>query len=197
MLLSSIKYTVTAVMLLFSSLMHSQNTDIDLLKKINVERNVKLDNTFKYLSYSAAPVTIAEPVVLFTAWMIRKDSLSKANFLTAAFSVGISEALTFGLKYSIGRERPFTTYSFIQPYERVTTPSFPSGHTSSAFAVATSLTLCYKKWYVAVSSYLWAAGVGYSRMHLGVHYPSDVLVGAIIGSAAAFFGYKTQQWILK
>lgn len=168
-----------------------------MLKKINVERNVKLDNTFKYFTYSLTPITIAEPAILFTVWMVKKDSSSRANFLTAGFSLGYAAAVTFGLKYSIGRERPFTTYSYIQPYELVKTPSFPSGHTSSAFAVATSLSLCFPKWYVIASSFLWACGVSYSRMHLGVHYPSDVLIGALIGTASAFLGYKTQQWILK
>lgn len=168
-----------------------------MLKKFNVERNVKLDNTFKYFSYSLTPVSITEPAALFTIWMIKKDSLSKANFLTAGFSLGYSAVVTFGLKYTINRDRPFVTYPFIEKLSDADSPSFPSGHTSSAFAVATSLSLCFPKWYVIAPSFLWACSVGYSRMHLGVHYPSDVLVGALIGSASAFLGYKTQQWLMK
>jgi membrane-associated phospholipid phosphatase len=52
--------------------------------------------------------------------------------------------------------------------------SFPSQHTSFAFATATALSLQYRKWWVVVPAYTWAAMVGYSRLYLGQHYPSDV-----------------------
>ena len=188
---------ILGILLFVSSLAHSQNADINLLKKINVNRNVKLDNTFKCFTYSMTPVTIAEPVALFAMWMVKKDSLSKANFLTAGFSLGYAAVVTVGMKYTFDRDRPFVTYPFIQKQVEAGSPSFPSGHTSSAFAVATSLSLCFPKWYVIAPSYLWACGVGYSRMHLGVHYPSDVLIGALIGTASAFLGFKTQQWLSK
>lgn len=73
----------------------------------------------------------------------------------------------------------------------------PSGHTSTAFATATSLSLAYPKWYVVAPSFVWAGAIGYSRMHLGVHYPSDVLAGAIVGSGSAYLTYKANQWINK
>ena len=75
--------------------------------------------------------------------------------------------------------------------------SFPSGHTSSAFALATSLSIVYPKWYVIVPSYLWASSVGYSRMHLGVHYPSDVLAGALVGTGSAFLSHALNKCIHK
>ena len=100
------------------------------------------------------------------------------------------------LKYSVNRDRPFVTYpDIIQKSKAI--PSFPSGHTSSAFATATSLSLAYPKWYIIVPSYAWAGTVGYSRMHLGVHYPSDVLAGALIGSGCAYLTFKVNQKLLK
>jgi undecaprenyl-diphosphatase len=76
-------------------------------------------------------------------------------------------------------------------------PSFPSGHTSVAFSTATSLYLAYPKWYVAVPAFTYAASVGYSRMYLGVHYPSDVLAGAVIGAGSAWLMYKANKWLFK
>ena len=70
-------------------------------------------------------------------------------------------------------------------------PSFPSGHTSGAFATATILSLEYPKWYVIVPSYLWAGTVGYSRLHLGVHYPTDVLGAMVVGAGSAYLSYKS------
>jgi membrane-associated phospholipid phosphatase len=77
-------------------------------------------------------------------------------------------------------------YSDIQNVTSGLDPSFPSGHTSMAFSLATSVSLAYPKWYVIFPSYLWAGAVGYSRMDLGVHYPSDVLFGAALGAGSAY-----------
>jgi membrane-associated phospholipid phosphatase len=57
--------------------------------------------------------------------------------------------------------------------------------------------MAYPKWYVVVPSFVWASSVGYSRMHLGVHYPSDVLVGALVGSGSAVLMNKANEWLNK
>ncbi|GAC1535551.1 MAG: hypothetical protein NVS3B15_16210 [Sediminibacterium sp.] len=62
---------------------------------------------------------------------------------------------------------------------------------SAAFATAASVSLQYKKWYVTVPMYAWGAGVAYSRMYLGQHYPSDVVVGAAVGIGSAYLA----DWI--
>lgn len=62
--------------------------------------------------------------------------------------------------------------------------SFPSGHATLSFALATSLSLSHPRWYVVAPSLTWAAAVALSRMWVGVHYPSDVLAGALLGGAA-------------
>jgi undecaprenyl-diphosphatase len=57
--------------------------------------------------------------------------------------------------------------------------SFPSGHSASSFAAATALSMYYPK--AAPIAFSLATGVGLSRVHLGVHYPSDAAVGAAVG----------------
>jgi membrane-associated phospholipid phosphatase len=102
------------------------------------------------------------------------------------------------LKVIVKRDRPFVTYpNDIIQRTKVSSFSFPSGHTTSAFATATALSLSTKKWQVIVPSYLYAGFVGYSRMRLGVHYPSDVLAGALIGTATGFLVWKIDKWIRK
>ncbi len=73
--------------------------------------------------------------------------------------------------------------------------SFPSGHTSLAFSMATSLSIKYRKWYIVVPAFLYAGFNGYSRLYLGVHYPTDVLAGAITGSSSAWLTFKLNQWL--
>ncbi|MFY7909200.1 MAG: phosphatase PAP2 family protein, partial [Emticicia sp.] len=60
---------------------------------------------------------------------------------------------------------------------------------------ATSLSLTFRKWYVVIPAYTWASAAAYSRLHLGVHYPSDVLAGAAIGAGSAWLCYKANRWL--
>ena len=70
---------------------------------------------------------------------------------------------------------------------------FPSNHASNGFAAATFLALLLRNRWVTLSAFLWAIGSCYSRMYLGVHYPTDILCGAMLGIVFAiiiFFLYK-------
>ena len=109
----------------------------------------------------------------------------------------LSTIVTHGVKRIVQRERPFKQYPDIVSRDEGGGYSFPSGHTSAAFNTATALSLLYPKWYVIAPSFLWAGSVGYARMYQGVHYPSDVLVGAIVGAGTAWIGYKAQAWMVK
>ncbi len=124
------------------------------------------------------------------------DKKSIANAWQTIGGIGTNAVITLALKYSVNRTRPYITYPDINPYQHLNDPSFPSGHTSYAFCLATTLSIEYSKWYVIVPSYAWSASVGYSRMYLGMHYPSDVLAGAIVGAASAWLSYKGTQFLL-
>jgi membrane-associated phospholipid phosphatase len=175
----------------------AQNIDIDILRNINLNRNTNLDGAFRGISNSVTPLVIGTPVLLFSFGMVKKDSVLTRKSLCIGATVLTSAIITSILKYSINRTRPFITYPDIEKAAPAGSPSFPSGHTSDAFALATSLSLAFPKWYIIAPSFAWAGAVGYSRMDLGVHYPSDVLMGAVIGAGSAYLCYKGKQWLLK
>lgn len=179
------------------STIHAQNVDIDVLKKININRNTSLDGTFKSISQSAVPISVATPILIYTLGLINNDSVAKQNALFIGETFLASAFITVVSKKIIKTDRPYDTYPMVQPVVSEASYSMPSGHTSTAFATATSLSLAYPKWYVVAPSFVWAGAIGYSRMHLGVHYPSDVLAGALVGSGSAYLTYKANQWINK
>ena len=173
----------------------SQNLDIRILRQINEHRNEHLDGAFKTISNSVSPISIAAPILIFGTGLIEKDQELKQKGLVIGASFLVTTVFATTLKHAVNRARPFETYPDIQKLSDGGSSSFPSGHTSDAFSTATSLSLAFPKWYVIAPSYVYAAAVGYSRMHLGVHYPSDVLAGAFVGAGSAFLCYKAQKWI--
>jgi membrane-associated phospholipid phosphatase len=186
-------------LLLFLSLTtsYSQNADIDLLREINLNRNQLLDGTMKFLSDTDAYISLGTPAVIYTIGLLEKDSNIKKQAIYIGKTIMVSTFITIATKYTIKRERPFVTYSFLDKQSDGGNYTFPSGHTSIAFATATALCIAKPKWYIIAPSFVWAGSVGYSRMHLGVHYPSDVLAGAIVGSGSAYLTYKINKWINK
>lgn len=183
------------ILLSVSFTTYSQNIDIDLLRHINHGRNQQLDGIFSSVSTTARPFSITAPVLVYGIGMIEKNKSLKEKGIMMGASFFVATGISTTLKYAINRPRPYETYPDIDKVSVGGSPSFPSGHTSDAFSNATSLSLAFPKWYVIVPSYTYATAVGYSRMHLGVHYPSDVIAGAIIGTSSAFLCYKAQKWL--
>lgn len=184
-------------LLLFVSRLFSQNFDINTLRSINVNRNESLDRTFEHITNSYAVVSIGTPLTMYAVGLINKDLQLKKDAIFIGESVAASVFVTIVLKEAIKRDRPFVTYPEIEKLTSAGGYSMPSGHTSIAFATATSLSMAYPKWYVIAPSFVWASAVGYSRMHLGVHYPSDVIAGALVGSGSAYLTYKINKWLNK
>jgi membrane-associated phospholipid phosphatase len=184
------------LVLLCNTRVMAQNWDIDLLKYINPRypNSSYWQNTSKSAYYVTGAVTLG---TLVTGLASNNDYI-KHNAYESLLNLGISNAITFGLKFAINRERPADRY----PDEVfVTSPlhgkSFPSGHTSLAFSTAATLSIEYKKWYITVPAYLWASSVGYSRMYLGRHYPSDVLGGAAVGIGSGYLTHWFNRQIFK
>jgi membrane-associated phospholipid phosphatase len=151
----------------------------------------------KGISDSHYAVGFCVPAAELVYGLAKHDKPALYNAAQTIAGMGISAVITYGIKHGINRDRPYITYPDIVPQERYTSYSMPSGHTSFAFAAATSVSLQYPKWYVIAPAYLWAGAVGYSRLYMGVHYPSDVFIGAVVGAGSAFVAYKGQQWLLK
>jgi undecaprenyl-diphosphatase len=66
--------------------------------------------------------------------------------------------------------------------------SFPSGHTNTAFSAATLMVLCFGRFFWP--SLVVAGMVGYSRVYIGAHFPSDVIAGALLGAIIVWMGFQ-------
>lgn len=108
--------------------------------------------------------------------------------MVVAVGFTLERILYLVLKRSFKRNRPadilddFT--SFIRPSDKF---SFPSGHTSGAFFMAYCLSEWFPEFYL--SFYSWSAMVAMSRIFLGVHFPTDTAMGALLGTTCAMVSF--------
>ncbi|MEJ7586717.1 MAG: phosphatase PAP2 family protein [Ferruginibacter sp.] len=178
--------------LFYPPVSQSQNVDISLLKSINPQNPKSVFFKTTTNSYMIVAGTVSLGSLAYA--LIEKNKGLQYKSYELIMGVGINIVATAGMKAIFNRPRPAETYPneiFILTVSNG--HSFPSGHTSVAFATATSLALTHGKWYVIVPAYLWAGCVGYSRMYLGMHYPSDVLGGALVGAGSSFLSH----WLSK
>lgn len=154
---------------LFAVLQHPQR---DLLTKVALATSFTADGWLYFLVLPA--IIIIKP----------DETREYLHLALAAFA--LERALYFCFKNLIRRRRPPAAIegfrAVIQASDRF---SLPSGHTSAAFLFVTFL--CLGLHWIFLPLYLWAMAVGASRVILGVHFPTDTVLGALLGSSIAIF----------
>ncbi len=151
-----------------------------------------LDPLFVGLSRigSLALVWLVVGIALALLW--RRPAL----LLPLLLAVLAAEVTGFALKRAIPRDRPPLRYP--EPKALIGVPhdsSFPSVHAATSFAAATVLAFAVPR--LAPILYLLAAGIAFSRVYVGVHYPLDVLGGAGLGAVVApavVFALRLPRW---
>jgi membrane-associated phospholipid phosphatase len=139
-------------------------------------------------------VDIAIPVVIGVAARGRGDRNGGRRGLLGGSAVAAAGLLDQVLKNLLCRARPNAVDAglFFREFPcvpaRYAVASFPSGHATTVFALATVLSLWYPRWTAAWLAL--AAVVGWSRIVLGSHFPSDVVAGAVLGVAVALVFFR-------
>lgn len=174
--------------------------EIEILKWVDATFHSQgwLNYIMKYITYlgefGAVPIACALVLLIF-------KKTRRGGFVCAValiFNFILVNAL---LKNVVNRPRPWTAFEEIALfYEQfgVRLPkdsSFPSGHTAACFSVAVACVFAFKV--KGIPALVIAFLVALSRIYLCVHYPTDVLAGALIGSACGVAGYLTATAILK
>lgn len=163
-----------------------QRFDDQILINLSETRTPEKTGVFLFISNHNDWVNVGVPVGLLAAGVINDDKSMRQNALYVASSSAVNVLFTMLIKRIVKRPRPFLANVKIKAVYQPSEYSFPSGHTSTAFTTATALSQAYPKWYVIAPSFLWASSVGFSRLYLGVHYPTDVAAGAVLGTGSAF-----------
>jgi undecaprenyl-diphosphatase len=119
------------------------------------------------------------PVMALVFWLVDRR-LGAMLFLSALVAFGIELPLYKLIKHIVRRSRPCDALGFIEGRIPIVDRfSFPSGHTAAAFVMAIVVNAFHPS--LSPIMYSWAGLVGFSRIYLGVHYPTDVLAGMVVG----------------
>lgn len=191
------RYLLLPVLLCTAAPLCAQNMDVDILKSINASG--EFSGYWKTTTNSIFKVSAAVPLSIMVAGGLSGDKDLLKKGVRIGETVVVNALVTEILKRSATRNRPSATWDgVIKAYKPGNDrKSLPSGHTSAAFSLAMSTSLEFKKWYVTIPAFAYAGSIGYSRMYLGAHYPSDVLAGAVVGTGTALLTHWANKKIFQ
>ena len=160
-----------------------QHGDTFLLKRINTSLKCKsLDIIMMLATYLASNFSLVT-FCLFTE--LNPNPFIRLLGVKCTVSLILSTVVAKILKKGVSRIRPFLMINNLNIKKiGIDKYSFPSGHTTAAFTIAVMLSLFYPAAIFLLVPL--ACLVGISRIYLGVHYPSDVFAGAILGTLSSF-----------
>jgi undecaprenyl-diphosphatase len=165
--------------------------DTSLFNFINhLPHNSVLDFLALALHYATREGLIYLPlfIYLFLSQNVKERTLAKQGLLAGLLTYGLNDMI---LKNLLDRVRPFETLNdviYLAPAP--TSFSFPSGQAAVAFAVATLWWLFFPRKLSSYCLFIFALVVGLDRVYMGHHYPSDVLVGGLIGAVISYVIFK-------
>ncbi|MCK9471246.1 MAG: phosphatase PAP2 family protein [Bacilli bacterium] len=168
------------------------NFEIEILNKIRENISSFFDSLFKFITnFGGQEILILTILVVYFVF-------SKKQGQRIAFSIFTSLLVNNSLKVVVDRIRPFNHPNATYPVEEAVREhasgmSFPSGHAQNAAVTYSSIAFSYKKNYLWIISSILILLVGLSRVILGVHYPTDVIIGIILGVVLAYFGLKLHE----
>lgn len=126
--------------------------------------------------------------ILIAALMLLSRRSCRAGASVLLSLVLVLLVVDMAIKPLIDRDRPYETYGFDLIVGAATTSSFPSGHTAYAFASATCIASWDRRW--GIPAFVLALVIAYSRLYLFMHWPTDVLAGALIGMALGYLATR-------
>lgn len=167
--------------------------DYQLFQSINHLAGVYtfLNPIMRFLSEDAAYLFYLAVIVY---WFTRTHQ-NRSMVIEAIFSACIALGIGGIISTLFYRDRPFVTHHVIQLINHAANASFPSDHATGAFVIATSVWLFRRK--DGLAWLIIAACIALSRVWTGVHYPSDVVAGALIGFISAVLVHRLfARWLL-
>ena len=137
-----------------------------------------LDQALPWLTHLGSYIAVV--VFILVIWILTKQ---RKILLRLLLLYGIQSGVLHGLKYLIHRQRPLVFLKMASKFSEgpgeILNPSFPSGHTVYAFMMATLLSFWFPRYRIIF--YIAAGFIGWTRIYLGLHYPTDVIAGALLG----------------
>lgn len=142
------------------------------------------EDILRFFAEDAQYIFVALLAGLFLARGKWESRNARHGVIAAGLAAALGLAVAHGIATVWDRPRPFEAHSGVHLFVAASgDPSFPSDHATAAFAIAVSLFLRSRR--VGLLALAMAVVLGLARVAVGVHYPADVLGGAMIGTAAA------------